>query len=279
MDHNKFKNDFKNVFDTEVPDVLSKIKASPDFHVPAKRKGFRLRNLLHKRLTMTLSTLFVLVVMLTVVIGRTNYVVASTVTLDINPSIEISLNKRDYVVKVTALNDDGEAVLEKDIKYRGLSIDEAIEIIISRMNELGYVVDTTDDNNVILITVNSDNESIRSRLQTQFNEKLQNELGKYNDSHWVFDSEDFNLTDEQIREIKQHELMKQYSLAKIALAYRINELEPEYSLQALSRLTVRQLYDLYIRLEDPSNLPNRDKMPPPRNHNQPFGNSSISFVF
>lgn len=273
MENNKTKRDLQDAFKNEVPDVLSKIKASPDFRVPTKETGFSLKRILNRRLTMTLTSVFVIVLLLTVVIGRSNYIVASTVTIDVNPSIEITLNKKDYVIGVTALNDDGEEVIQKDIKYRGLSIDEAIEIIIERLNELGYVVDTTDENNVLLITVDSSNTETKTRLQEQFNSRLQIELEKYNDSHWVFNSEDFNLTNEQIKQIKNNDLLKTYSFTKIALAYRINELSDNHSLVELSRLTVRQLYNLYIRLEDPNNLPQRDKMPPARNQNQPYGNA------
>lgn len=271
MDKNT-KNNIKDTFYSEVPDVLDKIKASPDFRVPPKNTGFSLKNFLNRKLALSLTSIFVIVLLITVVIGRNNYVVASTVTIDINPSIEITLNRNDYVIGVTALNDDGIAVIEKDVKYRGLTIDEAIEIIVTKLNELGYVVDTTDENNVLLITVDSTNENIRSRIQEKFNTRLQNELAKYNNSHWVFNSDDFNLTEEQIMQIRNHDLLKTHSLTKIALAYRINVLDNEYSLQELSQLTVRQLYDLFITLEDPNNLPNIDEMPPPRHHNRPYVN-------
>ncbi|AIO18956.1 hypothetical protein KQ51_01077 [Candidatus Izimaplasma bacterium HR1] len=268
MDDKRIEKKLKDTFNTEVPDVLTKIKASPEFRVPLKEKGFSLRNILNKRLIVSLSSLFVVVILLFAVIGRSNYIVASTVTLELNPSIEIYLNKNDYVIKVVALNDDGEEVIEKDIKYRGLSIDDALVIIVERLNELGYVVDTTDENNIILVSVNSDNEAIKARLQNKFATQLQMELSKYNNSHWVFNSDDFQLTDEQLRFVKNNDLLSKYSFAKIALAYRINSLEPDYTLATLSRMSIRNLYDLYIALENPDNLPQKNQMPPSRNNNQ-----------
>ena len=281
MDDKRIKEDLKNTFNTEVPDVLSKIKASPDFRVPQKEKGFSLRNIFNRRLTVMLSSVFVIAILLVTVIGRSNYIVASTVTLELNPSIEISLNKNDYVVKVTALNDDGLEVIERDIKYRGLTIDVALEIIVERLNELGYVVDTSDENNIILITVNSDNSEIVSRLQTKFESRLDVELEKYNNSHWVFDSEDFQLTPAQLRVVRNHDLLSKYSAAKIALAFRINELEPDYTLDQLATMSIRDLYDLYITLEDSENLPNRNEMPPSRqNYNrESYNNTNTSFIF
>lgn len=279
MDDNKMKNKIKETFNSEVPDVLSKIKASPDFQVPQNETGFSLRKLFSRKLTMMLTSVFVVVIMLSVVIGRTNNIVASTVTIDVNPSIEITLNRNDNVIGVTALNDDGEEVIEKDVKYKGLSIDDALEIIVKRLHELGYVVDTDTQNNVLLITVDSRNAEKKTKIQEKFNERLQKELEKYNDSHWVFDEDDFNLTDEQIRQIRNNDLLNQYSYTKIALAYKINELQPNYTLRKLSELTVRQLYNLYIRLEDPNNLPNKDKMPPARDQNRPYGDDIHTITF
>ena len=75
-----------------------------------------------------------------------------------------------------------------------------------------------DENNVVLVSVNSKNEEIKSRLQTQFQDKLQNELEKYNNSHWVFNSNDFSLTDEEITQIRNSGLLQKYSIAKVSLA-------------------------------------------------------------
>lgn len=40
-----------------------------------------------------------------------NRAVASTVSLDVNPSVEIQVNQKDRVLRVNALNEDGRIVL------------------------------------------------------------------------------------------------------------------------------------------------------------------------
>lgn len=41
-----------------------------------------------------------------------------TITLDINPSIKIELNKDKKVINVTALNDDAKEVINEDLKKK-----------------------------------------------------------------------------------------------------------------------------------------------------------------
>lgn len=269
MDDKQLKSKLRETFDTEVPDVLSKIKANPKFLLPQKT-GFSLKSLLNRKLFVTFSSIFVLALILAVGFTRNNYVVASTVTLELNPSIEISLNRNDFVIKVTALNDDGDAIIEKDVNYRGLTIDRTLEIVLKRLNELGYVVDSEDLNNIILIDVESRNSKIKERIKKAFEVKLEDELGKYNQSHWVFGLDDIDLTDDQLRMIRNNDLLKKMSISKLALIYRINALDSSNTHQDLAMMSVRDLYDLYISLEIPENLPERNRMPNPRfNHRQP----------
>lgn len=64
----------------------------------------------------------------------------SYVSLDVNPSIEYSLNRFDRVLSVKAVNDDGEEIL-KQISLANLSnkkIDEAIALTVKQISEEGY---------------------------------------------------------------------------------------------------------------------------------------------
>jgi len=268
MEDTNLKDKIRDTFNSEVPDVLSTIKADPNFRVPPKEKGFSLRNILNRKTALSLTSLFVVAILIITVSSRTSNVVASTVTLEVNPSVEISLNDEDIVVSVTALNDDGDQVVQRDIEYKGLTLDEVLEVLVTRLNELGYVVTTSDENNIILIEVHSDDEALQLRLETQLQAKLQFELGKYSDSHWVLNTKDLNLTNAQKTQIRNSNLLSHYSAAKIALVYRIQELDTSYVLTDLADMSVRELYNLYIELETPDNLPDKDNMPPSRNQNQ-----------
>ena len=62
--------------------------------------------------------------------------IASTITLDINPSIEINLDKDEKVINVIALNDDAKDLVNDE--YTGKSLDNVITNITETLIEKGY---------------------------------------------------------------------------------------------------------------------------------------------
>lgn len=76
--------------------------------------------------------------------GKTD--VTSTIILDINPSIKLSLDKENVVVDAVALNEDANEIVE-DVS--GKDIKAAIEIINSRLIEKEFIKDDT----VVLLNV------------------------------------------------------------------------------------------------------------------------------
>ena len=76
---------------------------------------------------------------------------AGVVSLDVNPSIEYSINFFDRVLDMTAVNDDGEKILEgmdkRALLYR--PVDEAVDETITQLRESGYLAETSE-NDVVL---------------------------------------------------------------------------------------------------------------------------------
>ena len=65
--------------------------------------------------------ILLVIIILLLVVGIFGYIkytnkIVSTVTLDINPSIEINLNKSNKVVNVIALNEDAKDIIGSDLK-------------------------------------------------------------------------------------------------------------------------------------------------------------------
>lgn len=78
-----------------------------------------------------------------------NLAIDSVVNIDVNPGIEISTNKNDMVLNVTAINSDAEKVLDgMNLKNTDLKI--AVNAIIGSMAKNGYL---TNGENSILVTV------------------------------------------------------------------------------------------------------------------------------
>ena len=75
-----------------------------------------------------------------------------TVEMDVNPSIELRVNKAEKVISAEALNKDAQIILE-DMKLKGVDVDVATNAIIGSMVKNGYLSELS---NSILLTVESD---------------------------------------------------------------------------------------------------------------------------
>ena len=112
-------------------------------------------------------------VCLTIVIGIVGFVfwnnrTVSTITLDINPSIKINLNKDEKVNSVVALNKDAKDIVTN--KYKNKSLEETFELLITNLVDKGYVNDNVID--VILYTDGEvNNKDVANELEFIFGKK------------------------------------------------------------------------------------------------------------
>ena len=91
-----------------------------------------------------------------------------SVTIDINPSIKIDITPSNVVHLVTAVNDDGKAIL-KDNKYSNKSLQYVSKNVISDLVSGGYI--NNADKSTILLTFNS--------LKSDKTDKIKSEIECY----------------------------------------------------------------------------------------------------
>ena len=92
----------------------------------------------------------------------------STIYIEINPSIEIEIDKDENVVKVNALNDDAKEIINED--FKGKALNELFEKLLDNLIDKGYV----SDNNITMLIHVSDNlesEDIGNRIRGIFSKK------------------------------------------------------------------------------------------------------------
>ena len=126
------------------------------------------------------KVLLVLIVFAVLAAGVGYYIVFSEkvesyVLLSINPEIELALNEDNNVVDVLALNDDAD-VLISDLKLEGMSIEEATNVIIDEATETGYLDEYSEDNDIIITTINDDEKvrvDLENKVLTNLNTQLQ----------------------------------------------------------------------------------------------------------
>ena len=91
----------------------------------------------------------------------------SYVSLDINPSIEYTLNRKNRVLDVEAVNEDAEEIVAQ-LKENGVkneSLSDAISMTADLLQENGYI--TEDATDYILINVASDDDSKSEALKKE----------------------------------------------------------------------------------------------------------------
>lgn len=116
---------------------------------------------------LAIAAALVMIIAATAVYG-VNYTAASTVALDVNPSIELGVNKKERVVSVTPKNDDGAKVIG-DMELKGSDLEVAVNAIIGSMLREGYISEMA---NSILISVESDDPQKGAELQSRLSAEV-----------------------------------------------------------------------------------------------------------
>jgi biotin operon repressor len=103
----------------------------------------------------------------------------SYVSLDVNPSIEYSLNMFDKVLTVKAVNEDGQEIVA-NLEVKNLEISEAVQKTIDKLLQEGYITD--DENAGIVIAISNDNEEKSEELATELEQETQEYIDEVDDS-------------------------------------------------------------------------------------------------
>lgn len=249
MKNQEFESKMKQEFSKQVPDVLNKIKQSERFVVPTKeKKPFILTVFKSRGIRYSLMSSFLIVILAIFMInGNTdNQVYASTVTLDINPQIEITLDEDDRVIEVRGLNDDGVSFFQTTSNFKKMELDEFIELLVERLDERGYIVSTED--NTIMIYVEGTSDQIKERVLANVQSKILTEAQKRNRIVNFVKTNEIELTTRQVRAIKQFAENNDINPGRAILIYQIREIDDTYTIQSLQRMKMRDLNALYESL-------------------------------
>ena len=119
-----------------------------------------------------LLIIFVILFLLAVVFGLIYYYefnkIVVVVTMDINPSVSLSLNRMAKVIKAEGINEDGKKLLQ-DNKLKGESLENAIDNISDLVIDNGYF---SNENNHILVNVEGEiKEDVSKILTNEIKEK------------------------------------------------------------------------------------------------------------
>ena len=165
--------------------------------------------------------------------------VASVVSIDVNPSIELRVNQNEKVLACVPMNDDAHAILAdmgdgEDLK--GAKLDVAVNAIVGSLVRNGYLESISS---AIMISVEDRDQSRAHRLQQDLSAAVDGILRDSASQASVLTqtvTQDTSLE----KQAKDHHI----STGKAALVNRILALNNSLSFEELSRLSIGELKDL-----------------------------------
>ena len=167
------------------------------------------------------------------------HAVASVVSLDVNPSIELKVSKSEKVLVCTPLNEDAKAILADmgdGADLKGAKLDVAVNAIVGSLVRNGYL---NSISSAIMISV-EDNDTARA-------EKLQRELTSTVDGVLQTSESKASVLTQTLTQdagLTQQARENSISIGKAALVNRVLALNPALKFDALAKLLVEELKDL-----------------------------------
>ena len=152
--NDKIENTLRSAVSNAVPDVLGGIMDACDQQkgkviYMEKKKNNTLRSVA------AIAAVFVLLIAGIFLAknfqGGSSGTLAAVVSFDVNPSIELSVDKNEKVLSAVGLNDDGREVLD-GMELKDTDLDVAVNAIVGSMLQHGYLDDMA---NSILLSVSA----------------------------------------------------------------------------------------------------------------------------
>ena len=94
--------------------------------------------------------------------------VFATVSIDVNPSLEIKINKEETVLGVIPLNDDAKKVIG-DMDFSGASMELTVNALIGSMYRLGYL---DDEHRTVLVSLDNEDAAKAAYLLDQLTAQI-----------------------------------------------------------------------------------------------------------
>ena len=165
--------------------------------------------------------------------------VASVVSLDVNPSIELKVNRSEKVLVCTPLNEDAKAILadmSNGADLKGAKLDVAVNAIVGSLVRNGYLDSISS---AIMISVEDKDTARAEKLQRELTSTVDGVLQTSEAKAAVLTQ---TLTQAAGREQQARE--NSISTGKAALVNRVLALNSTLKFDELAKLSVEELKDL-----------------------------------
>lgn len=158
---------------------------------------------------------------------------AASIFLEVNPAVEIKINKKDRVLEAAALNDEGREILE-ETKLKGKDIDEALKAVLGSMLTRGFLDDSA---NSILISVDSKDAEKAAQIQAKISAEIKEILKAKNISGAVL-TQNISKRDKAIEAFAaKHKI----SVGKAGYILNFVSANPNFDAEELGELSINEL--------------------------------------
>lgn len=171
---------------------------------------------------------------------RQNLMVDSVIDIDVNPSFEITSNKKDRVLQVEGLNAEA-ADLLKGRNYKGWEVNEAVEALLITLDDGRYL---DAERNTILLSVSSKDTRKAERMRNELDQWISQVLSDAGIRPVVVRQE--RSEDEQLA---QKAVQYQISPGKMQLVEALTRQEPSLQEETLAQAPVEELYRILRQQE------------------------------
>ncbi len=185
-----------------------------------------------------LFVITVALLMITILAACTESVNAANarITVDINPSVEITTNARGRVERVTPLNDDAQTLL-LDTDFTGKVAADVVVDITELARQYGYLKAGME--NAVVVTTETDDANRMSRIQANIRSRIQAHLESKNMTVNVVDG-NADITQEDIDQAEALGIsVGKYRIIKAAMA-----LDVDLTYEVAVNMSVRELLNI-----------------------------------
>lgn len=165
MTEKELESKLKKAIENTTPDVLDRAKSSCRDLSVAPRKALNAKRT-WRYIAAAAAAVFLLAIgtVIGIFINKaSDNKVFATVSIDVNPSLEIKINKEEKVLDVIPLNDDAKKVIG-DMDFSGVSMELTVNALIGSMYRLGYL---DDEHRTVLVSLDKEDAARAAYLLDQ----------------------------------------------------------------------------------------------------------------
>ena len=169
-----------------------------------------------------------------------NILVDSIVDMDVNPSFELKINKKDRVLSFTPLNEDAAQAAEGHT-YKDWNVEDAVKDLYRIMEEKEYL---TDDRRTVLISVENRNPNRVSQLQSQLSNCIRKTAEESKKTVRI-------VTQEKKKDQALNQTAQNYHISsgKLQFIRMMTAAYPDLDEKTLSKMSMEELYRIILDRE------------------------------